>query len=89
MELHELLEKVEDPETFLIFAKELLRDRELDVSEAKPDQSDRTARGWVNTEVVDYLESAIAWAEGTKFGEKNKNPWKEFATFLHCGKTYE
>ena len=89
MELHELLEKVEDSETFLIFAKELLRDRELDISEANPDQSDRTARGWVNTELVDYLESAIAWAEDTKFGEKHRNPWNEFASFLFCGKTYE
>ena len=89
MDLHELLEKVEDPESFLRFVKELLRDRELDISEARSDQSDRTARGWVNTELVDFLESAIAWADETKFLENNKNPWNAFATFLHCGKTYE
>jgi len=89
MDLEELLEKVEDPKSFLVFAKALLSDREQDITEDKPDQSDRTAKGWVNTELVDYLEAAIAWADNSNFGERDKNAWNEFATFLYCGKTYE
>jgi hypothetical protein len=90
MELHELLEQVKDPESFLEFAKALLEDRIADIREAQPDLSDRTARGWVNTSVENFLESAIAWAEDTKFGRSaDANPWKDFATFLFCGKTYE
>ena len=61
----------------------------LDIRESLPDQSGRTARGWVNTSLEDFLESAIAWAEDTNFGKIEGNPWQEFAVFLHCGKTYE
>ena len=92
MELHELLDQVKDPESFLEFAKALFEDRMVDIREAQPDLSDRTARGWVNTSLENFLESAIAWAEApnTKFGRSaDANPWKEFATFLFCGKTYE
>jgi hypothetical protein len=47
MELHEILDRVENPESFLEFAKALLENRVADIREAQPDLSDRTARGWL------------------------------------------
>jgi len=42
--------------------------------------------------LVGFLESAIAWAEDSSFGEKTKeidNPWRKFARFLYASKIYE
>ena len=92
MELHELLETVDGPESFLEFVRKLQADR---ISEANhsTDEFGRGVSGWENHTIEDFLEAAIAWADDSKFGSdqglKDASPWKMCATFLYCGKIYE
>lgn len=96
MELHELLEKVTDSNSFLEFVHALRADR-LDslAKEAKEPSSPyaASANGWENLTIEAFLEGAAAWAESTDFGVKQgipeSNYWKRFAVFLYCGKIYE
>jgi len=96
MEPHELLERVDSSETFLDFARALIADRARAVAQesltpSSPHGAD--AGGWENTRIETFLEAAIAWAEGSAFGQKQglarSNPWKQFAHFLYAGKIYE
>ena len=96
MEPSALLDTVEDADTFLEFARVLEADRRESAkleaaSPSSPYGPD--AKGWENVTIEDFLESAIAWAEDTKFGITQglepQNPWKQLATFLYCGKVYE
>ncbi|AEF21569.1 DUF7660 family protein [Pseudomonas fulva] len=81
MELHELLDRVEDSATFLEFARALEKDKAANSGE------------WQNTTIEDFLESAISWAQSSDFGLRQglepSNPWQQFAVFLYCGKIYE
>lgn len=96
MELHELLEKVADSNSFLEFVHALRADR-LDslVNEAAHPSSPyaASANGWENLTIEAFLEGAASWAESTDFGIKQgipeSNYWKRFAVFLYCGKIYE
>jgi hypothetical protein len=93
MMVHESLERVDGPETFLAFARELLADREQEVG--KPiDPFGRGVNGWENHTIEAFLEAAIRWAEASDFDDmeeslKYASPWKKVATFLWCGKIYE
>jgi hypothetical protein len=82
MKLHELLDRVHDASSFLAFARAL-----------EADSRRAGAPGWENGAISDFLKSAIRWAEDSRFGESRglspENPWKQFATFLYCGKIYE
>ena len=96
MELHEQLEEVKDQESLLRFIHALVKDREDAVMAEKKSPSSPygpDAGGWENTTIEGFLESAAAWAESSKFGERQglspTNPWKQFAHFLYCGKIYE
>jgi hypothetical protein len=95
MELHELLDKVEDQESFLAFARALLLDKEDEIRKEKknpPPPYSSGANGWENDDVSGFLESAIAWAEDSDFGKRPSevtNTWKKFALFLYGGKIYE
>lgn len=96
MELNHLLDRVNDPESFLAFARALAADRANAVaSEAKTPSSPfgSDAGGWENTTIERFLEAAISWAEDSQFGTSQgispQNPWKQFAVFLYCGKIYE
>ncbi|HCT05655.1 MAG TPA: hypothetical protein DIW86_09865 [Pseudomonas sp.] len=84
MELHDLLDQVNDPQSFLQFANALMADR----AETPPSGED-----WQNTTIEGFLESAIAWAQDSDFGARQgispANPWHQFAVFLYCGKIYE
>jgi hypothetical protein len=96
MDVTTLLEGVSDQVSFLAFARQLQADRarsaERELSEASsaltPD-----AGGWENTTIEAFLQAAISWAEDSKFGASQglstNNPWRQFATFLYCGKIYE
>lgn len=91
-EVHEILEEVEDEESFLMFVKALIADRTP--HEGKPSDDVVFTEDWANNTISDFLESAVAWAEGSEFGVRlNKdleyNKWKQFAAFLYCGKIYE
>ena len=95
MDLINLLEKVKDQDTFLAFAKALQTDREDEVQKEKKNPSgtySSGANGWENSSIDGFLESAIAWAEDSNFGNKIEgidSLWKKFALFLYAGKTYE
>ena len=94
MELHELLEAVSDEKSFLAFVKALQEDRELAASAEKiSGVLTSIQRGWENTTIESFLEAAHSWAEDTQLGATqdlaNASPWKRFAVFLYCGKTYE
>lgn len=84
MELHDLLDQVNDTQSFLQFANALMADRV-----ATPPHSE----DWQNTTIDGFLEGAIAWAQASDFGIRQglspSNPWHLFAVFLYSGKIYE
>ncbi|MCR9116860.1 MAG: hypothetical protein NXI22_07895 [bacterium] len=90
--LHEKLEAVDGPDTFLAFVRELIADREGETGQPT-DLCGRGVNGWENHTIEDFLEAAMAWAEASDFGEqqdlRDASPWEKFATFLWCGKIYE
>jgi hypothetical protein len=96
MGLRELLEQVEDAESFLVFARALAEDRCAAVAEERVNPGSPygpDAGGWENTTIEAFLQGAIGWAEDSRFGLKQglspSNPWRQFASFLYCGKIYE
>ena len=96
MELHELIETVQDEASFLKFVKALRHDREQDVSAQEHKSIDDCGRGpigWENHTIENFLEAAQAWAEDSDFGSSQglagASPWKKIAAFLYCGKIYE
>jgi len=100
-ELDELANSVIDQESFLIFVRELYKDRELSVKREKKKFSSPygpESGGWENTTIESFFEGAVAWAEDSSFGTKmaipeleldGKNNWRSFAAFLMAGKVYE
>jgi len=97
MELEAYLDNVVDIKTFLEFAKALQADKEDEDRKEKKNSANPYGsghNGWENSTISDFLESAVAWAEDTNFGEEQDsnlrhNTWKQFAIFLYCGKIYE
>jgi hypothetical protein len=95
-QLSEMLEKVLDEKSFLLFVQALIADRE---SAAKAEKEKAAgpwvpdAGGWENTSIEGFLEAASAWATDSDFGLKQgiaeSNSWKRFAVFLYAGKIYE
>ena len=92
MELHELLERVDGPESFLEFVRRLHADRLAEVGK-QTDAFGRGANGWENHTIEDFLEAAVRWGEDSDMGASqgigNASVWKKCATFLYCGKIYE
>ena len=96
MSLIEKLDNVVDRDTFLIFVKALIDDREkaeaeiirkkkLNIYDPIWDNS-----VWQNGTIDAYLEAASAWAEAVKEERMPENPtWRTFAEFLYAGKVYE
>ena len=95
MTLDDLLEEVVDQDSFLEFARALLADKEDETKKEKLNPSNPYSHGqngWENSSIEGFLESAVAWAEDSNFGEKfqtQDNPWRKFALFLNGGKIYE
>lgn len=95
LELYDLLKKVKDEKSFLIFVKALLDERYEDIKLEKENPSSpysSSHKGWENTTLESFLEASIAWANDSNFGKLQKikeNLWYKFATFLYCGKIYE
>jgi len=94
-DLDKLLENVKDRESFLVFVKALAADREEAIKlEAENPSSPYgpDAKGWENTSIEHYLESAAAWTEdwiGREEELPEKPSWSDFARFLYAGKYYE
>ena len=96
MNLAEKLELVSDQESFLSFVEALLKDRckEVELEKSQPSSPYGPGPlGWENHTIEDYLESALAWAKASEFGEtqgiRADDSWKKIAVFLYCGKIYE
>ena len=95
MKLHEYLEQVTDQDSFLEFARALMADKADEDRKEREHPSNPYSHGWngwENNTIVGFLDSAIAWAVASRFGEKEgsvENPWKKFALFLYGGKIYE
>jgi len=95
LELNDLLEKVEDEKSFLIFAKALLNERyeDIELENKNPSSSySSSQKGWENITLESFLEASIAWADDSNFGKSQNikdNLWYKFAVFLYCGKIYE
>jgi len=95
-ELTQLLAAVDGPETFLIFASALADDRRASVAAHAETPSvgfGADAGGWESVTIEHFLDAAVRWAEDSSFGRDQgvpcDNPWRQFATFLYCGKLYE
>lgn len=92
MQLHEMLERVDGPESFLEFTRMLLADRRMEVGQPI-DACGRGVKGWENHTIEDFLEAAIAWGDVSELGANqdlaDASAWKRCATFLWCGKIYE
>lgn len=92
MDLDELLEKVEDQESFLAFAKALQADKEDEAKKEQLTPSNPYSHGlnrWENSSIEGFLESAIAFTEDSQPWQSEPNLWKRFALFLYGGKIYE
>ena len=94
-DLDELLEAVVDRDSFLIFVKALIADRQAEVAKEKEHPSSpwcAGANGWEHGTIEGYLDAAVAWMEdsqGTAWELPAEPSWKSFATFLYRGKSYE
>lgn len=81
--LFQLVNEVEDEDTFIGFIEELQKDR----------NNNRAADEWKNNTIEDFLECSHAWAisskNGLEFYDKPTNPWKRCAQILYMGKIYE
>ena len=94
-DLDELLERVVDRESFLVFARALVLDYQDKVEKEKVSPSppySPGANGWENGSIDNYLDAAISWTEDWLGREHELPPepsWKSFARFLYAGKYYE
>jgi hypothetical protein len=92
MDLHEMLENVDGPESFLEFVRQLHADRLSEVSKPK-DAFGRGASGWENHTIEAFLDAAVSWGEdtdmGASLGLEDASAWKRCAVLLYCGKIYE
>ena len=96
MELHQLLDRVQDRASFFDFVRQLVMDREqaAKLEAANPSSPyGPDAGGWENSSIATHLDAALGWAEdtdmGTTQGLSTAPSWKGFATFLYVGKIYE
>ncbi len=94
-DLNELLEGVNDRDSFLEFVKALIEDRKAELEDEKSNPGSPIgpgSRGWENGTIENYLDASVAWVEAWngKEGEVPKEPtWQSFARILYAGKYYE
>ena len=74
MNLVEVLQRVNNRQTFFEFISALIEDKK------------NLPENWENSTVEDYLESASRWLEDSG---RDDVSWKLMAEFLYCGKIYE
>ena len=81
---------VVDRDTFVVFLRELARDRGIAAAHERANPSSPygpDAGGWENTSIEAYLESCAAWATDRPFAAPAS--WRVFAEVLLAGKFYE
>ncbi len=92
--VEDYLESVGNRETFLLFVRALIWDRQE--ASAREEQAPASQRGygafgWQNDSIESYFEAALRCVEAqTPQNDFLREPsWKAFAEFLYCGKIYE
>lgn len=89
MELSEFLKNVDDRESFVLFVKALIKDREnarMIEDDTPEEYKFGYALNWQNASVENFLDGAVSWLEDS---DRNDISWKLMAEFLYCGKIYE
>ena len=74
MELVEILQRVNDRQTFFEFVTALIEDKK------------KIGESWENSTIEEYLDSAKSWLEDS---QRDDISWRLMAEFLYCGKIYE
>ncbi|MCY7346275.1 MAG: hypothetical protein LH614_08665 [Pyrinomonadaceae bacterium] len=89
METIDYLDKVNDRESFILFIRELIKDREI-ARKAEAENAEKykygNASDWENQTIEQFLDGAVSWLEAS--GREDIS-WKLMAEFLYCGKIYE
>jgi hypothetical protein len=93
MSLEELLDEVDDRESFLAFVEALVEER------ARAERMEREspvgyqlggALGWQNGDISTFLDAALHYFEPSQYHLPEDTPsWRMFAEFLYFGKIYE
>ena len=84
-----------DEASFVAFVRDLEADRRLAARGEVDDlHGCDAARGWQSSTIEQFLESALGWAEASRFGRSqwlagDSSAWRRLAVFLHAGKGYE
>lgn len=94
--LWELVERVDDEQSFIDFVAALAADRDDDKRKEQESPSSPygpSPNGWKNGSIEAFLGAAAAWGESSINGlpllPKSTNPWRRAADILHAGKFYE
>ncbi len=90
IKLHNLLERVKDKETFILFIEALADERELaqEIERANPKSyCIDGALGWKNGDISSFLSAGLYCFEDEAFNHPEQEPsWQMFADFFYCGK---
>jgi hypothetical protein len=93
MKLHDLLQKVCDQETFIVFVKALAEER-AGAERAEVENPHMYvidgASDWKNADIASFLYAALDYFEEKPFHKPEQEPsWRMFAEFLYCRKIIE
>jgi hypothetical protein len=93
MKPEELLDKVQDRESFIAFVEALAAERE-DAQRIERENPHRYmvdgAHDWKNAEIGEFLYAALDYFDDKPFHKPESEPsWKMFAEFLYFGKIIE
>jgi len=93
MSPEELLDLVQDKESFVRFVTALAGEREAAETEEREDPKAYPvdgARGWKNGIISSYLYAGLEYFEERPLHKPEETPsWRMFAEFLYFGKIYE
>lgn len=91
-DLKNLLDRVVDEDSFLVFARALQADWRRTQHPGLRVNPDGPG-SWETSTIGDFLESAVAWAEDSKAAPMvpppSSNPWRRCADMLWAGAFYE
>ncbi len=93
LSLEELLDRVDDRDTFISFVEAMAAERE-EAERMERTERDRYQFGgaldWQNSDISAFLLAALAYFEPSASRQPESTPsWKMFAEFLYFGKIYE
>ena len=93
MSPEELLDTVNDRESFVAFVRSLADERDRAEQEEKEKPNVYVVDGaynWKNGDIASFLWACLEYFEDRPFHKPDSEPnWRMFANFLWCGKIYE